>query len=277
MSNLGLSAFYQSARLENMTEAASVLAVTQSALSQRISQLESELETTLFIRDGKKLQLTQAGIELYKYCQSHENLENEVLSKLGSGQSELAGVIRIACYSSIMRSVLLKKIAPLVRKFPQLQLDLQTYEVVELYDVLRTGRSDFVICDYKMQKSGIQEMIIGQEEFVVIESAKYKTNEDVYLDHGIHDNATESFFSIQGGKAPTYRRSFMGEVYAIIDGVEQGMGRAVMSRHLIEGNKKIKILKGFKRYFRPITVHYYEKAYYSELQKQLLSIFAAQT
>jgi DNA-binding transcriptional LysR family regulator len=277
LSNLGLSAFYHCTRLESMTEAAAVLAVTQSALSQRIAQLENELETTLFIRDGKKLQITSAGIELYKYCQSQENMEQEVLAKLGSGQNDLAGVVRIAAYSSIMRSLLIPKLTSVIREHSKLQLDLQTYEVIDLYDVLRTGRADFVVCDYSMQKNGITEQVIGQEEFVLIESVKYKTNLDVYLDHGPHDNATEAFFAIQKIVPKEYRRSYLGDVYAIIDGVEAGLGRAVMSRHLVEGNKKVKILKGYKRYFRPITLHYYEKAYYSELHKLLHKIFAAQS
>jgi hypothetical protein len=62
-----------------------------------------------------------------------------------------------------------------------------------------------------------------------------------------------------------YRRSYMGEVYGIITGVEQGLGRAVMSRHLLRGNPKIKILKGYKRYF--------QQPYYSRLHAEVVRQF----
>lgn len=44
--------FLAIAREENMTKAASVLHLTQPTLSRQIHQLEQELGTTLFIRNG---------------------------------------------------------------------------------------------------------------------------------------------------------------------------------------------------------------------------------
>ncbi|MGB0452516.1 MAG: LysR family transcriptional regulator [Bacteriovoracaceae bacterium] len=270
INNLGLSAFHQCALLQNMTEAAKVLGVSQSALSQRISQLEDDLETTLFLREGKKLILTEMGEEILSYCRVQENLENELFSKIGLHENELGGVIRIAGFSSIMRSIVMKRLSGFVRENQSLRIDLQTYEVIDLFDALKKGKADFILTDYEVEMKGIKKEIIGQEEYVVIESSKYKTHSDVFLDHGPHDNATESFLKAQGKAIKPYRRSYLGEVYAIIDGVENGFGRAVMSRHLIENNKKVKIIKGYKKYFRPLCLYYFDKPYYSEVFKQTL-------
>lgn len=49
INNLGLKAFHQVSLRLNMTFAAEELGLTQSALSQRISALEDDLETTLFV------------------------------------------------------------------------------------------------------------------------------------------------------------------------------------------------------------------------------------
>jgi DNA-binding transcriptional LysR family regulator len=53
-----LEAFEEVAKLRNFSKAAKALHITQSALSQRIINLESELEVALFIRDPSGLRLT---------------------------------------------------------------------------------------------------------------------------------------------------------------------------------------------------------------------------
>ena len=44
----------------SLTAAAGVLCLTQSALSHSIKKLESQLGTPVWLRDGRKLRLTQA-------------------------------------------------------------------------------------------------------------------------------------------------------------------------------------------------------------------------
>lgn len=264
ISHLGLSAFSECAKTLNVTEAARQLGITQSALSQRLAQLEDDLETTLFFRDTKGLVLTESGERLLRFAETNLGLEEELLRDLKGTKGELAGNIRIAGFSSIMRSLIIPTLTPMLRKHPLVNLSFQSYEVAELPSVLSSSRADFIILDHEMNKKGIQQEFLAYEDYVVIESARYKSPADVFLDHGPQDEATEAFFSGQERKLP-YRRSFMGDIYGIILGVEEGIGRAVMSRHLIENNKRVKILKGFRPYRRPVTLHYYERAYYPEI------------
>ena len=57
--------FKQLAKLENMSETAKILNVSQSALSRAIKNLEKELGVPLFNRIGRKLKLNQYGIDFY--------------------------------------------------------------------------------------------------------------------------------------------------------------------------------------------------------------------
>lgn len=264
-----ISAFIKLAELKSFSKAASALSITQSALSQRISNLEAELEATLIIRESSGPSLTQAGLMLLRYCQTAQSLEEEVLNQLQSTSLQLAGTIRIAGFSSIMRSVIIPSLAPWLRENPGVICEFKSFEVVELYDVLRSAKADMIVLDYRLEKNGIIEHLLGKEEYVVIESSQFKSPIDLYLDHGPHDNATEAFFSAQGRIDMAYRRAFMGDVYGIINGVEEGLGRAVMSKHLLKNNKKIKILKGFKKYTRDITLNYYNQPFYSNLHKEI--------
>jgi LysR family transcriptional regulator (chromosome initiation inhibitor) len=275
ISSLGLQAFSQTALKLNVTQAAKDLGLTQSALSQRIALLEADLELTLFIREPRGLKLTEAGQKLLRFASLQRKIEEEVLLELKGSRQELAGHLSLAGYSSILRSVIIPALAPFLRKHPKVQIDFQSYEMFELPEALKTARADLIVMDYALHKKGIAEKTLGQEEFVVIESSKFEGAEDIYLDHGPEDNATEEFFRSQS-KAPIfYRRSFMGDVYGIIDGVEKGLGRAVMSRHLIEDNSKIRLVRGFKEYKRPVTLHYFEQPFYPRLMKTVIEELSA--
>src|SRR5690606_24636694 len=102
LSSKQLAAFLGVTREGSFSLAAQRLHITQSALSQRVRQLEEELETGLIIRDAAGLQLTPAGEELLRYCQVRESLETEALSRISSTQSSSGGTIRIGGFSSVM-------------------------------------------------------------------------------------------------------------------------------------------------------------------------------
>lgn len=60
-----MQAFEATARLRSFSKAASELCVSQSAISHQIKSLEMALGRTLLHRQGKPLQLTEAGATLY--------------------------------------------------------------------------------------------------------------------------------------------------------------------------------------------------------------------
>ena len=59
--------FVKTAETLNFSEAARLLYVTQSTLSQQIRQLEQELDTMLFVRDSHNVTLTDSGERLHQF------------------------------------------------------------------------------------------------------------------------------------------------------------------------------------------------------------------
>lgn len=57
-----LKYFKAACELQNFSEAARALYISQSTLSQQIKQLEDELEVLLFDRIGKRIVPTEAGL-----------------------------------------------------------------------------------------------------------------------------------------------------------------------------------------------------------------------
>ena len=72
-----LKYFKEACELQNFSEAARVLHISQSTLSQQIKQLEEELDVLLFDRIGKRIVPTEAGKAFLPFaCKSIQDAED---------------------------------------------------------------------------------------------------------------------------------------------------------------------------------------------------------
>lgn len=268
-----LQAFLNIYKAGTFTKAAKDYGLTQSALSQKIARIEEVLQTSVFIRHPRELSLTASGEKLLNYAMEITSRQEEFLKSFDQYNQELSGFIRIASFSSVMRSKILPLITPFLRKNPKVSLELTSYEMFELEEVLKTSKADFIITDYQPNIGGTEGLSIDQEEYVIISSKKFPKAPNVFLDHGPHDNATESYFKFIGKKID-YDRIFLSDVYSIIEGVAEGLGSAVMSKHLIEKDKRFKIQPQKKRYLRPICLTFQSKSYYTPLHEEVLGLLS---
>ena len=267
ISSSGLDAFYMCAIEQNFTKASEKLNITQSALSQRIKNLEEELSTTLFLRERVGVKLTEEGHELLRYCQQRNQIEQEVLSKLKLKNSAiLSGTIRIGGYSSIVRSIVLPSLQNLMKKNPQVQIHLVTKELYELPDLLKSGALDMMILDTSLDKAGIKSVFLGEELNVRIRK-KGMPPQEIFLDHDENDETTFRFLKLKSGSK--IRRHYFDDIYGIIDGVRAGLAEAVVSKHLINDMRDIEITDE-RAISNPIVLHFFEQAYYSRLQQAVV-------
>jgi len=271
LSSINIEAFKVASQTQSFSKAAKRLHLTQSALSQRIQKLEDEIGRAVFIRRPSGLVLTDAGERLLRYCQIKDSLETELLGELQQESSgSPTGVLRIAAYSSILRSAILPSLSNYFRDYPNVQLEFVPEKVTEIPKLLKRTEVDFAILDYRLNTPGIIEEVIGTETYVAIESSRFKSPSNVYLDLNPDDPATEKFFRHQKGRFPKYRRSYLGDVYAIMDGVSQGLGRAIMPKHLLGERLPLKTVSGYRQLELEVCLHYYEQPYYSTLQRAVI-------
>jgi len=272
LSSLYLDAFLAVAQTQGFSSAASQLNITQSALSQRIKNLEGELGLTLFLRTPTGATLTEQGERLLRYCQTRNSLESELIQELnGIKTFEISGTIRLAAYSSVLRSVIIPALQPLLEKHPQILCNFICSDMSELPGLLQRNEVDCIVMDYKMERANLETLTLGQEKYVLIEGrTKGSGREDIFLDNDSTDRATENFFKSQGKKSVKYRRSYFDDCYGIIDGVTRGLGKAVMPEHLVADNNQVKISKDFKSYKVDVVLHYYHQPFYSKLHQAVV-------
>lgn len=270
LSSLDLDAFFACAQTGHFTKAAADLFITQSALSQRIAKLESELGTSLFVRQTSGIKLTPAGEELLRYCKAREVLEQSSLNKIkGTNKNQLSGVIRIGGFSSVMRSVILPSLAPLLKKHPQLKFQLISKEMDELPVLLRRGEIDYMVHYNELIRDEIETITLGQEKNVLVEKVNYD-GPNVFLDHDENDQTTARYLKLIKSKA-SYERRYLDDAYGLIDGVKNGIGRALVPEHLIKGQKGLHIADIKNYLYFPVILHYFKQPYYSDLHKQVVT------
>ena len=273
LSSLALDAFYACAQARSFTRAAERLHITQSALSQRIQNLEDEIGTTLLIRERNQLRLTDQGESLLRYCKTREGLENEVL---GTMQSPLhgfgAGVLRIGGFSSVMRSVILPSLTPLLKQPQAPQLKLMVRETYELLELLRAGEIDYMILDEKISKENLECVHLGDEVYVLTQTHKYRGPE-IYLDQDEQDTATLKFLAESSNRKSKkeIKRSFFDDIYGIIDGVQLGLGLAVLPLHIASKTKGLEIVNHDRKKSVPFYLYFHKQPYYTQRHEAVVS------
>ncbi|WP_374510478.1 LysR family transcriptional regulator [Niveibacterium sp.] len=95
--------FWRVARLGHLTRAAAELHTSQSALSAQIRQFEDRLGEPLFIRQGRRLQLTDTGQLVLSYAEDIFGLGQEMLGRL-DGRSEGLTRLRVGSVATLSRN-----------------------------------------------------------------------------------------------------------------------------------------------------------------------------
>lgn len=270
LSSLHLDAFVEVARQKSFSAAAEKLFITQSALSQRVLNLEKEIGNSLFIRESSGLRLTDLGEKLLRYCQSKELLETEFLQHLQPGTSkELGGILRMASFSTFTNSLLIPFLSRFAMKYPHVQYDVKTAELQDLPRLLSSGQVDFIFSNSPIEKQGIESHLIGHEVNVLVKSTRKNIRDHIYLDHDSNDQTTYEFFKHQGQKNIQIQRNYMGDIESILQAVQLGLGLAVIPVHLLNEQKGLEQIKKYKSLRIPIYFSFYKMPFYTELHKQV--------
>lgn len=268
-----LDAFLVIAQTRNFSKAAEALHVTQSALSHRISALEEEVGAPLFIRERNGVSMTDLGQELLQFVKLKDALEQDFLSKVKDPSSkELRGVLRVGCYASIGRSVVLKALAPFLKENPRVQLVFSIREMKDLPELLRSGEADFIFLDYDAGKGKLRSEHLADEWYQLVESKNGCANPDLYLNHDEADLTTFRFYEKQGKKNVLFSRSYLDEIYSCLDGVAQGIGRSVLPLHLVREYPLIRVIPGYDQLVMPVILHYFESPVVPPVLKRALEV-----
>jgi len=152
-----LKYFIRAAELQNFTDAANELYITQSTLSQQIKQLENTLGVLLFDRLGKRIRLTEAGNLFLPHAYKTVLQATEGQQVLNDLIDLKTGVLNIG--STYGLSALLVKALPIFRSmYPQVVVNIIFGATNELLQKLDKGTVDCMLSFMETNDDGQLEI-----------------------------------------------------------------------------------------------------------------------
>ena len=142
--------FWNVARTGHLTRAADSLHISQSALSGQIRKLEESLGHDLFIREGRRLKLSEAGRMAFSYAEEIFRQGEELAALFASGTQPNREVLRIGAVATLSRNFQEGFLQPLLDR-EDLELSLQSSHIDELLRRLSAHRLDLILSNQPVQ------------------------------------------------------------------------------------------------------------------------------
>ncbi|NYB04646.1 LysR family transcriptional regulator [Kalamiella piersonii] len=161
----------------SFTRAAVKSGTSQSAVSQTISNLEARLQLKLLNRTTRSLTLTEAGERLALIIGPAFEEISDGLEQLAEMRDKPAGRVRISADEYAIQQVLWPKLAPVLRNYPDIHLELITD-----YGLVDIARERF---DAGVRRGGLIALdmiaipISAEHRMVVIVSPHYLPGKDL--------------------------------------------------------------------------------------------------
>ncbi|MCL6274697.1 LysR family transcriptional regulator [Muricauda sp. 2012CJ35-5] len=149
-------------------KAAEKLFISQPGLSTQIKQMEEILETQLFIRDKKKVQLTPAGKYLkgeVEFILNHLDQIKKQLKQIGKGD---LGEIRIGFLGSAMQNVVPNLLLKLKEKYPLIHTSLEELSNRAQINAIMHDRLDLGFVRLSRVAKGLEIKPIYEDTFSLV-------------------------------------------------------------------------------------------------------------
>ena len=240
-----LKIFYTVAEASSFTKAATILNLSQSAISRQIQTLEQDLKIQLFERHARGLVLTDNGEYLFKSAHEVISKLKDVESTLSGHKDKLNGKLTVTTVVSFGTTWLTPRIKEFMDLHPEIEVEL-IFDDRELD--LSTREADVAI---RMRRP--KQLNLIQKKFVDFNYHIYGSNE--YLEKNgypktLKDLDKHKFITYgRGAPSPVYnpdwvlkvgakegtkRKSTMrvNSVYGLLLAVQSGVGLAALPDYI---------------------------------------------
>ncbi|CAM5787376.1 LysR family transcriptional regulator [Castellaniella caeni] len=137
--------FWRVAKQGSLTQAAEQIHTSQSALSTQIRQLENRLGQPLFDRQGRRLELTATGQQVFAYADSIFETGEQMLGWL-EGRNESTIHVRVGSVSTMSRNFQVNWLRPLFHD-PTVILSVDSDALQTLVERLLRHQLDVVLAN----------------------------------------------------------------------------------------------------------------------------------
>ena len=137
--------FYQSAVDSSIRKASQNLNINSSAIVRQIQKLEDRLQTKLFIRNARGLELTEEGKLLFDHLGTQIEINQNFLSNLKQNKTSTTGEINISTGETFAVQFLSPIISKFRKVYPDVKIKISSRQPETIIDNLITNKTDFGI------------------------------------------------------------------------------------------------------------------------------------
>lgn len=145
MDTQNLRAFLLVAESGSFSEAADKLHITQPAVSKRIAQLEAQLDTALFDRIGRTVDLTEAGHALLPHARAVQVELQAAERSVRDLTGEVSGNLRLATSHHIGLHRLPPALSWFSKAYPEVHIDIDFMDSEQAYDLTLRGEVELSV------------------------------------------------------------------------------------------------------------------------------------
>ena len=166
--------FYYVAKYRNFTRAARVLGNSQPNITRAMNCLEQQMQSTLFIRTNRGVQLTSEGEKLYNYISAAMAQIFAAEEALSESDGLLYGNIVIGTSETALNIFLVDQLKSFHQKHPGIRLKIYNYSTPQALEAVRSGKVDFAVVSTPVETAGplkvtslasFQDILVGGRTF----------------------------------------------------------------------------------------------------------------
>lgn len=172
MPDAKLSSFLEVLRQGSFTKAASVLNLSQPAVSQHIRQLEEELDAVLFDRSERSLRLTTEGEIVAKYAKRLDNVYHNMKEALLNAKLHKKA-LTIGISHTAESNVIPETLALYGASKEGLTIKIISDTITNLYKKLRNYEIDLGIAEGKVTDPELNSIVLDTDQLMVIVSPNH--------------------------------------------------------------------------------------------------------
>lgn len=219
---------------QGFDKAAELLSITQSAISQRIKQLELLIAQPVLIR-SQPPRTTEVGQKLLRHFRQVRQLEYDLVAQIMPEEVDAILPVSIAVNADTLSSWFIPALAPLLKRYP-IELNLQVENETNTQKLLQRGEVFAAISTHPYHFNGCKISPIGEVDYILCATSEFKST---YFPDGLtlsalkkapgvnfdqrdlmHSGYIEKHYGLKAGEYPCHTvRSSEAFVKMAIEGV----------------------------------------------------------
>lgn len=244
----------------SLTKAASILNMTQSAVSHAINNFEKEVGLPLLIRERSGVKLTPVGAELLPSILGVLNKNEQFKQHIAMVKGLKIGTLKIATFASVGRLWLPSLLKSFHALYPNVEVNLYTGYYQEIVHMIKTGLVDFGFIP-KTVSDGLNYLPLKEDPLMVIINKEHRFS--TLKSIPVHFLNGEEFISPKWGLNHDVERIIeahqlklnvryeIQEDQSIVAMVQQGLGLSILPtltlHHIDDSIAAIPIQEDYRR------------------------------